>query len=327
VLGIFRTNQLVVYLLALLYMAVLWVPVFVHTPLMRSHTEGYIYRVVYGWLPDAAGWRLLLAMMLIWIQGLVLTRLVLHYRMGMYATLFPGLMLVWTYSLMPEAMDFLPVILANTFLIFAWQALFSVYRSHDAATSLFNAGFLVGLAGLSYFPMMVMGIAGIIGLQVLRSVQMREMLQYLIGVGLPWFFLFVFYEYMAMDGSFAALAGIRAQWPLQFAGYMGARIPIQLAMLAVLVFYLLSQSGRLSHGETMQSQKYLSMAWWFFLLGGLTLPLAGIVSVDHLLVLALPMGLFLGLWLARLPARWAESIHFVLFAAVLIYQYFPLVYL
>lgn len=315
------------YLLAWLYMAVLWVPVFIHTPMMRSQSEGYLFRVVEGWLPASQSWTLLVAMILIWVQGLVLTHMALHHRLGVQATLFPGLMLVWFYSMVPESMDFLPVTLANTFLVFAWRELFSLYRNPQAAMNLFNAGFLIGMAGLSYFPVVVFAVVGLVCMHVLRGINLKETLQYLIGAGMPWFFLFIFYEYVGPEIGYAELAGIHTSWPLRFAGYLGTRIPIQLTMILLLVLYLLSITNRLIQGETMQVQKYIAIAWWFMLGGAITLLLAGTITVDQLQVVALPLGLIMGLWLARLPEKWAESIHFVLFAAVFIYQYFPLVYL
>ena len=57
-----------------------------------------------------------------------------------------------------------------------------------------------------------------------------------------------------------------------------------------------------------------------------TLWVVGLSYIFGILI-AVPIGTLLGLWFVRIRPALAEMIHFLLFVAVLVYQYFPLVYL
>jgi hypothetical protein len=120
------------------------------------------------------------------------------------------------------------------------------------------------------------------------------------------------------------LAGVYVGWPPLFIDPEGIRIIVQGVLILILLGLVLSRASLLGLGETIQVHKYISLAYIFLLAGGFSLLLTRHIYFNHFLIVAIPIGLLGGLWMARVPARWSESVHFLLLVAALIYQYFPL---
>ncbi len=308
----------------LVYLVILWAPSFItdlETPRVGA---GYIAMWLWNYLPDSSTVYLIVALLLVWIQGFFLNHVVLEYRMGPTATLFPGLVLAWFYSSTPEFVGLYPVLIANTFIVLALQQFYTIYKNQSPAMQVFNSGFLLSLASLTFFPAIAFIPAGWVVLGILRGNRLDQILQYLIGAGLPWFFLFLIYFWVEPTGTFIDLAGIGLDWPPMFIGQDGIRYWVQGFLILIIVLLILSRVKLLGLGETIQVHKYIALGYILLLTGAFSLLLVGHIFFNHYLIIAIPIGLLGGLWLARMPARWSESTHFLLLAAALLYQYFPL---
>lgn len=323
-LQIFRTNQRVIHVLVLVYLSILWAPSFITGLETPKEGAGYIAIWLWSILPLSSTIYLIVALVLVWVQGLILNHLVLEYRMGPYATLFPGLFLAWFYSATPEFIGLYPVLIANTFIALALHQFYAIYKNQSPALQVFNSGFLLSLASLSFFPAIALIPAGWVVLGILRGNRLDQILQYLIGALLPWFFLFLIYFWVEPTGTFIDLAGIYLGWPPLFLGPDGIRIWVQGLFILIVILFMVSRVKLLGLGETIQVHKYLNIGYIFLLTGAMSLLLTDHIFFNHYLIIAIPLGLLGGLWLARMPPRWSESAHFLLLAGALLYQYFPL---
>lgn len=325
VLQLFRTNQLFIHLLVLVYLAILWAPAYLVSPVELATQGGFIFDWFSSILPDGQSTRITAALVLIWLQGLIMSYLVNQYRMGPQATLFPGLFIAFFYSATPEFYGLSPGVLANMFLVLAIHQLFKIYKQQESAQSIFNVGFLVSMAALTAQGYLVFVFLGWIGIGIMRSRGLLEFFQYAIGLALPWGFLGMIFYILAPGGSYIELVGYTWSWPPFFIGPEGLRIQIQMLLLLLLLLAIISQFGKVSLGETMQVQKNIQVLYWICLLSLVSLFIVPQIDCAHFLLTVIPAGVLLGLWMSRLrPAR-AEMAHFLLFMAVAIYQYFPLI--
>jgi hypothetical protein len=325
-LKIFRTNQVLLHALVGGYLIILWLPTFITQPAITKVYDGYLFNTILSWLPEWGTFHLIVAMALIWIQGFFLSKMNLDYRMGPSMTLFPGLMLTLFYASAPDFLSLNPFILANTLIIFALGSAFQLYQNKKSALVTFNLGFLISLAALIYTPYIVFLIAGFYALSKMRGLDIREITQLMIGAMLPWFFLYFAYYWYGQSGSFMAWWGGIPGFPV-LAGPSGWRVYINVFLFLVLIIFTITQSQKINLGEKIQVQKNISITYMFLLLSGLSIFIANALYFEHFLITAVPIGLILGLWMARLPEKWAESFHLMLFLAILVYQYFPLMYL
>ncbi len=324
-LQLFRTNQLFIHLLVLAYLVILWAPAYMVNPVVLNTQGGFVYDWLLGILPDDQTPRLSVAILLIWLQGLVMSYLVNQYRMGAQATLFPGLFIAFIYSATPEFYGLTPEVIANTFLVLAIYQLFKIYKQQESAQAIFNVGFLISMTALTAQSYLVFIFLGWIGIGIMRSRRMIELCQYAIGLALPWGLLGMIYYMMEPPGSFVDFVGYSWSWPPYFIGPEGLRIQIEMVLLLILLITVIGQYSKVSLGETMQVQKNIQVLYWTCLLSLASLLVVPQIECAQFLLTAIPIGALMGLWMARLrPAR-AEMVHFLLFVAVVIYQYFPLI--
>ncbi len=326
-LQIFRTNQLFIHLLVLVYLAILWTPAYLVTPVAPPGQGGYIFDWITGVIPASQNWMLTVAILLIWIQGLLMSYLMNEYRIGPQASLFPGLFIALLYSASPEFYGLSPQLLANTFLVLAIHQLFKIYKQADSVRAIFNTGLMIGLASLTFQGYLVFIPLGWIGIGILKSRRLHEALQYLVGIILPWVLLWVIYYVSSPSVTFQELAGISWGWPPYFYGPEGIRVLAQFLVLLALVLVVVMQYSRVTLGETMQVQKNIQILYWAILLALASLLIVQRIEFTQFLMWVVPIGSLLGLWMIRLRPGQAEMSHFLLFMAVLIYQYFPLMYL
>lgn len=310
------------------YLVVLWFPSWlIADEPVRREGAGYIMQWVLSVMPNSTGGYLTLAVLLIWLQGLIINYIVLAFRMGPQANLFAGLALAWLYSCAPEFTLFGPVLLGNTFVALVLLQVYALYRRVDAARGIFNAGALTSLAALCFFPMVALLPAVWLALGHQRGHNFRETLQFIIGAVMPWMMLYLIFFWAEPAVSFGELAGVTWDWPLQMVGSPGLRVLFQGILLMVLILMLLTRFSLLGLGETIQVQKNISIAYGFMLAGAGSLLFSGLIYFNQVLVLGIPMALLLGLWMGRAPVRWVETVHFLLLIVAILYQYFPLQYL
>lgn len=324
-LQLFRTNQLFLHLLVLVYLAVLWAPAFLVNPVELTTDGGYVYDWLLSILPNQPSFRIAVAIVLIWGQGLIMSYLVNQYRMGPQVTLFPGLFIAFLYSATPEFYGLTTEVVANSFLVLAIYQLFKIYKQQESAQSIFNVGFLISLAALTAQGYLVFVFLGWIGIGIMRSRRILELVQYTIGLALPWLLLGMIYYVMEPSGSFVELIGFSWSWPPYFLGPEGLRIQIQMLLLLILLLVVVGQYSVVSLGETMHVQKNIQVLYWACLLSLCSLLIVPQIECAQFLMTAIPFGALMGLWLARVRPSRAEMVHFLLLMAVIIYQYFPMI--
>jgi hypothetical protein len=160
-------------------------------------------------------------------------------------------------------------------------------------------------------------------MNILRAPKTKEYLILLIGAFVPYLLVFTYYYWYDMQGSF-----IQNQFiiPLGFSisissisyFWFKAGIFLILIIIGLVIF------SKLSFKQSIQSIKYVQILYWLFLLSGLMIFIQTEPSIDHFLVCAVPLSIFLGMFINQMPTNWAEFFHFILLANIFIWQFGPL---
>lgn len=321
-LSLFRTNQLLYSVFLILYAAVLHVSLIFSndgwTPSAPGLLSGWVYDLMGGY----EGWGAAIAALLILVaQAAGINAISLEYRLGEVSNLFPGLFFVLLCSALPGMMHLSPALMANGFILIALNELFTVYKKPGAAASIFNVGFWTAVASLFSPAYIIFLLLGFSGLNLLRGLNFRERLMMLAGAMVPYFLMGV---YLFWNGILEQ--GIEQQFQKGFGWFdfkasdtfavWAAAAVFGLAILLALINY-----AGLVYRKTIQVQKYISLLYWMLLIGACTAPVHAGVQIDQWLSVAIPAGVLLGFIFTKLPNRWAESLHLMLFAAILILQY------
>jgi len=143
-------------------------------------------------------------------------------------------------------------------------------------------------------------LAGFIGLAIIRSFKTKEMLQYLCGVLVPFmlygswtFYKGVFQEKMVAlsDNKFGFPSDLI---PSDNRGY------IYIGLILLIVFISIFSYGNYSMKKSIQVQKKIDILFWMIASAMIALFINDNLTADHLLMLAIPLGILLSMNLLKI---------------------------
>lgn len=219
-----------------------------------------------------------------------------------------------------------PLIPANLFLLLAINKLLSSYRKDIAFSQAFDAGLLISIATLFYFPYIVFFPILGIGLIVFRTFNWREWLISLIGVLIPYIFIiFIFFwkgtlEYLWYDKMFYSIMREKPNPDIPESFYLMVGIGCVILLLAL--GKLLANFGT----GAQKTKKGIILFIWFFIFSGLSVLIAPEISTTYFSALAIPVCVFYANYFLNIKKQWwGEAIFLLLMGAIfynLIHHYF-----
>ncbi|RYY98650.1 MAG: hypothetical protein EOO11_07415 [Chitinophagaceae bacterium] len=168
-------------------------PLFSHPALVRTATDGPLFRSLAAWLqagsPLYAG---ILAFVLLFVGAVMVNYVVNEYRMTARQTFLPALAFLLITSLVPEWSLLSAPLVSSLLLLVAFSQCLHLYAASRANGRIFNIGLLTGLAGFFFVPSLFFGVLALICLAVLRPFRVNEVLMLLLGVLTPTYFWAVY---------------------------------------------------------------------------------------------------------------------------------------
>ncbi|MGZ4034428.1 MAG: DUF6427 family protein, partial [Bacteroidia bacterium] len=210
-----------------------------------------------------------------------------------------------------------PPLFANLFILFAINKLLSSYRKDNAFSQAFDAGLLISVATLFYFPYIVfLPLLGV-SLIIMRPFNWREWVISFLGVLIPYIFVLTFYfwndklDYLFFDKMFYPITRhkLSTTFPKSFYFMIGTGWLI-----------LLFSIGKLFQGVGIGSQKTkksIILLVWFFFFSALSIVMAPEISTKYFSPLAIPAAVFCGNYFANIKKQWwAEFLLLLLLSSI-----------
>lgn len=252
----------------------------------------------------------ILACVLIFLQSAYINRIVVKHRIGGQITLWPGLVYILLCSIVPQYTYLSAVLIANSFIIAAFSDIFKIYKRPFAVKYIFNSGVFISIAAMIYPPYIAYLLAGFIGLAIIRSFKTKEMLQYLSGVLVP-FMLYgswTFYHHIFQEKMGGLVYG-------KF-GFPSDLIPkntnsyIFLGLIILIITICIFSYSTYSMKKSIQVQKKIDILFWMILSALIALFINDNLTVDHLLMLTIPISILLSMNLLKINSTiLTELIH------------------
>jgi hypothetical protein len=327
VLSLFRTNQLLNNFLLLFYVAILYVHVFLMPQSWEPSQAGILAHSIYQWLPWDSITADITAAILVLLQGIMINFLIADHRLNAETNLFPGFFYLLIASSLPEFTHLSPVHMANTFYIMALINMFAIYNNNKSAGAIFNIGFLIGVGSLFYFSYWILLLVGFSALYILRAFSIREQLMLIVGALVPYLLLGTYYFWYDQLGYFLDFqfnTGLQ-WWSLFSVGSLPAIGYFKLGLIGLLILLALVSYNQNISRRVRESQKKMSILYWMLFLGMFTLLVQADFQLDHILVIAVPLGILLSFNFTQLSNSWAELLHFFLLLVILFFQYQSLI--
>ncbi|MEQ8707012.1 MAG: hypothetical protein RIC19_23975 [Phaeodactylibacter sp.] len=280
---------------------------------------------IYDWIGYSGQLPAIVAMLLLLIQGFYLNYLVMEHRLATEVSLFPGVFYVLVSSLLPSFHYLSPVLMGNTFFLIVAGEVFATYKKNNTADRIFNIGFWSGVGFLFYPSFLLLLLFGFTGLNILRAFKISERLMALTGLFVPVFLVGAWGFWNDWYPAYTQLLVSSFEW-LSYVASAPARVYRDLGMMSVLVLVVLFSHRSYMLKQNIEVQRKINILYWGLLIFTLSLLFQSHIQLDHLMVLAAPVGLLLSLNFVRMPGRMAEVLHLLLLVIALALQFQPMIF-
>jgi hypothetical protein len=323
VLGIFRTNQILILLLLIPYLLVLHAGHLSGVAVPAAIQEGYLGFLLSDYTSQlATGWLVGISILLIVVEAIQVALIVNSNRLGQNIDLLPGLFYALFVCLIPESQLQLSLLIGNFFLLLAISTLFRCYRNAKAADLIFNSGLWIGMASLFYPSYLLLLLWPFLSLSSLRSFRVQEFYMVLFGAITPFLLLGTGLWWVDSFQPFFQIQWIDA-WSFFDIRTVGSPLlnSLKLGLMGLILLIVIANSGSFLIKKGMEAQVKTQSLFWLMLLTALPVLVQHLVYFPQFITLAPTLGLFLGLWFSGLPRRWAEIGHLLLFLFALALQF------
>ena len=280
---------------------------------------------IYDWIGHSGQTPAIVAAVILLLQAFYLNYLAMEHRLATEVSLLPGVFYVLISSLLPSFQYLSPLLLGNTFVLIVFGQIFATYKKSRAADRIFNIGFWSGVGFLFYPSFILLMLVGFTGLNVFRAFKIRERLMVLAGLFVPVFLTGTWAFWNDWYPEYRALLSSGFEW-LSYVTTAPGRVYRDLGIVSALVLVVLFSHRSYMLKQSIEVQRKINIIYWGLLLFTFSLVFQAHIQLDHLLILAVPIGTLLSLNFVRMPNRMAEVLHLLLVVIALALQFQPMIF-
>ncbi len=188
---LFKSNQHSIIIFVLLVTIILWLPSFYSISNVFNSQRATI--LFLNHLFSITWFNSVFSILLVFIQAIYLNHIVNKYKIVKNNTHLIALIFVLLNGANSFITTINPVLFVNIIVIVILHQLLAIYNKNEAFSLSFNAGLLVGLGSLIYFPVVVLFPTVWIVLFYTKTVLWRELVISILGVFLPFTYLLMYY--------------------------------------------------------------------------------------------------------------------------------------
>lgn len=324
-LRLFRgTTPGVIFLITITFIAV-WLGAIIHPAEVHSSQFNSDPMPLYGLLYSIVGNSNFLGVALSIVIVVAISVLLVNFNTSSFfineRTYLPALFYILAGAIFPECQTLNPALPAALFLMLALIRIMDGYRKPGVANNFFDAGILVSTGSLFYANLIWFGLLVIIGIMLIRTVNLSEILITIMGLLAPYLITFGIYYVIGKDIR-GLVTVIAENFFLRSEGYFYSMITIIALIVATLVLIVsISHLVSLLNTKKIKSRKTFSLLIWAFLLAVTINFIMPTVSVQIVWITAIPVSYFLThFFLFTKKKLMSEIILSLLFLMVLIIQ-------
>ena len=236
-------------------------------------------------------------------------------------TFLPGLLYVLFGGFFPDHQLLNPVLPASIFLMLAINRIMDGYNKTGTAYNYFDAGILISTGSLFYANLIWFGLLVIIGIALLRTGNLKEIVISILGLLTPYLITFSLYYVIGKDiGALMKLLGdnlfVRSTY------YPFQRLTIlALIFSGSLILFSIIQLIKYMNTKKIKSRKTFSLMIWTFLISIIVYFALPSASVEIVWLVSIPVSYFLTHYFIVVKKKLVPEILFsLLFLFILLIQ-------
>lgn len=325
ILRIFKGTGPGVISLIIFTLIVFWASAFLNPQIPAAFNYETIPMPLYGFLKQITGNNPLVGVIFSFSMVSFMAFLLVNFNTAVFfineRTFFPALIYILFSGLFPQYQLLNPVLPASVFLLLAIRRIIDGYMKPGTAYSFFDAGILISTGSLFYANLIWFGVLVIIGIVMLRTVNLKEIAISILGLLTP--YLLAFGLYYVIEKDLAAFLSLIVNNLLdKTEGYQFSALTI-VTLISAGIFILLSIAFliKLMNTKKIKSRKTFSLLIWVFLISiGIYIVLPS-VSVEIVWLISIPVSYFLAHYFVFVKMKLVPEIFFaVMLVLILLIQ-------
>jgi hypothetical protein len=284
--------------------------------LLESYAKFLITIPVNSFSPTG---NVLLAGLIVFIQAILFNRVINNHNLLSKPGYLPALLYVTSASLFMPFLILSPTLICNFLLIWIMDKFLKIGKSANAVMIMFDAGMIIAMGTLIYFPFIVMLVMLWLTLLLYRSFSWREWVSGLVGFLTIFFFVGVYYYWNDSLSQFYKIwLPLGNKFPSVFKiNYNDYLVLVPLTLMMVLASFQLRENFFRSFIST---RKAFQMLFFMFIISILSFYTKSDFRIYHFLMCVPPGSVLLAYYFSNAKKRWFyESLFLVLVFAI---QYF-----
>ncbi|MEP6712863.1 MAG: DUF6427 family protein [Ferruginibacter sp.] len=322
--GTFKANNPYNNFLLLAYGLLLKLPLFLFPRVPQLQPlDGILYKYFLQFLAPVGNvftpLYSIVTFVLLYAQALSFNKAVNTHRLHQKPNYLTGMSYLLITSLFSEWFSLSAPLIINSILIWAWSKLCTLHNSPSAKTTIFNIGFVIGIASFLYFPAIAFVILIMVGITITRPFKWQEWLMALVGVITPFYF-FVSWLFLSDHWKGYHLPGL-AVTPPAFKESSWAYAAIGLVMLTVIIgsFFIQNNLRR----QIVQTRKSWQLIFLYLVVALFVPFLNATHNFNYWILLAVPVSLITASSFLYPEKKWYPlTMHWAMVAVSIAIEYF-----
>ena len=243
--GIFKANNPSGNALLFGYAILVKLPMFLHySPPQLQVMDGIFYKNILQLLqPVATGFASIYSIftfILLFIQAITINKIAGNLKLHRQPNYLTGMSYLLVTSLFSEWFSLSAPLIVNTFLIWIWGKLCTLYNNPSPKATIFNIGIVTGLAAFIYFPSLTFLLLIMVGITIARPFKLQEWLMGLIGIITPVYF-FASYLYLTDKISTFHFPGFHLSYPHFFGNRWAYAALVLVTLITAMGIYFINE--------------------------------------------------------------------------------------
>ena len=314
-----NSNRISVILLISMLPVVYWIPSLFQAPIQIAETAGVpLGKMIISFNLNFRLISSFLALLLVIVNGYLLIQLNTIHIFIPLRTQLPSFFYVTLAIGMTQSTQLTPALISSTLLILVVYRIFSAYKAEGISINFLDAGLLVSLASLIYFPALAFFLFLLAGLILLRPFNWREWTFAVLGLILPYFFLISVY-YLAdipVMGIFKDISDsfIKVNQDFRFSQIV--------SWSYVLLFLLIGSYFMASALDSMKihARKFFLVFLVFFLFSVLIYLIIPGAGTGMVFFVSVPLACLFSFYFVKCKRNWINELFFAFFLLLLLWQ-------
>ncbi|HVI49483.1 MAG TPA: hypothetical protein VM802_31745 [Chitinophaga sp.] len=320
----FRSGNPLTVLLLLIYTLVIKFYYLLHpATYVADGSGGVLYDLMVKWLHGFVGdspfFYTSIAVMIMFLQSLLFTRIINHHRLFPKPTYLPAMCFLLFTSMLQSWNTFSPALFVNLIMLWVFASITELYTRTSARDVVFNIGFALGVCGLFYFPSIIFCLLLLVSMLIMRAFRLAEWIIAIMGLICP---LYLTGTYLFLTNQIALLRRIPN---IGFSLPLITDYKVWGAMIACVLFFVI---GWLLLQRPLKKMLIQGRKIWaaliIFVLVAMLVPFFNThFSPAYWVLAVLPVAMFAGnVFWSVTNETFANVIHFITLAYVIVMQYF-----